>query len=197
MMQHPGVEVVPCIQQALSVKDDDEEEMGSSKLKDATDMSSVLVEKSGLLEQYFGIEISRGSDGKIRLKSLPQLLEQHEPAPHALPQFLMRLASEIEYGDERSCFEGICGELGIFYAELPLTKAAMGNASGSSQSSSSSSESAVGEVLSVDEATNSFVQHKLYPALAYLLVPPKEFSEDGSVGRMALLSSLYKVFERC
>jgi len=51
--------------------------------------------------------------------------------------------------------------------------------------------------LAIPEEINRFVQHKLYPALAYLLVPPGDFAEDGTVSRMALLSSLYKVFERC
>jgi DNA mismatch repair protein MLH1 len=116
------------------------------------------------------------------------------PLPHSPP-------SQIDYGDERLCFEGICAELGQFYAELPYVKA-----DGSSQSSQESSASDASskaptkgaEVLNVPDATSHWVQHNLVPALAYLLVPPKEFSEDGiTVQRMALLSSLYKVFERC
>ena len=49
----------------------------------------------------------------------------------------------------------------------------------------------------IDEAAKNAVKHILYPALSSLLVPPKDFANDGTVVKLALLSSLYKVFERC
>ena len=50
------------------------------------------------------------------MTALPVLLEGHEPSPGGLSVFLLRLATEVEWTQERSCFEGICRELGSYYA---------------------------------------------------------------------------------
>lgn len=41
------------------------------------------------------------------------------------------------------------------------------------------------------------VEHMLYPILRTSIVPPKEFSTDGTFLEVANLPDLYKVFERC
>ena len=54
------------------------------------------------------------------------------------------------------------------------------------------------QVLSlIDDDAKRHVRHVLFPAFGHLLVPPKEFADDGTVTRLADLHSLYKVFERC
>jgi DNA mismatch repair protein MLH1 len=65
----------------------------------------------------------------------------------------------------------ICQELGDYYAQLP------------------SSDD--------DEAMRAYVQHTLFPAISYLLLPSERFQSDGSYTVMTKLSTLYKVFERC
>jgi hypothetical protein len=41
------------------------------------------------------------------------------------------------------------------------------------------------------------VQHVLFPAMRYLLLPPRAFANDGTVVQLVCTSQLYKVFERC
>ena len=97
----------------------------------------------------------------------------------ALPIFLLRLATQVDWTREKHCFHGVCKELGNYYAMLP-------NGSSSSLSSSGGG----GEL-------NSYVQHHLFPALSYLMLPSKNLAKNGHVTTMTKLSTLYKVFERC
>jgi len=145
-----------------------------------------LRENMEMLNEYFNIRFSNEKNG-IYLVGLPVLLEGHSPPPHGLPTFLLRLATEVNWKDERLCFEGICTELGYFYAELPF---------GEEITNPPSSDNTSKKVL-IDKVAVDCVKHTLFPALSVVLAPPEDFSTDGTIGRLALLSSLYKVFERC
>jgi DNA mismatch repair protein MLH1 len=147
--------------------------------KMALQATSVLLEKADMLEEYFSIRIEcTDPDSEIEdvdntvdavLTGLPVLLEGHSPQPHGLPIFLLRLATQVDWEEERPCFYGICKELGDFYAMSP----------------------------NESDALNAFVRHNLFPALSYLLIPPKSFPANGYFTSMTKLSTLYKVFERC
>ena len=151
-------------------------------------MVEVLSKQRDMLAEYFSLNFALDEEKKVlRLTSLPVLLENHSPPPAGLPLFLMRLATEVDYTDEKACFEGICSELGTYYASLPVAGAEGGGGGGGGG----------GEQQFIEPEAAQYVKHVLHPALSFLLVPPTEFSTDGSVKRMALLSSLYKVFERC
>ena len=124
------------------------------------------------------------------------LLEGHAPQPHALPLFLLRLASKVNWTEESPCFRGVCRELASFCSELPWG----GNCDVRRDDSEEEREARSGkvQVLSpIDDDAKSHVRHVLFPAFGHLLVPPKEFADDGTVTRLADLHSLYKVFERC
>jgi DNA mismatch repair protein MLH1 len=101
---------------------------------------------------------------------------------------LIRLATEVDWAAELPCFQGICTEIGSYYAELPVASSA--ECFPEAQSSKKNME------LIEDEA-KSYVRHILYPAIAHLVVPPKDFAANGTVLKLANLTSLYKVFERC
>mmetsp|Transcript_9347 Transcript_9347/g.20676 ORF Transcript_9347/g.20676 Transcript_9347/m.20676 type:complete len:148 (-) Transcript_9347:172-615(-) len=137
------------------------------------------------------------------LLGLPILIDGHQPSPHGLPTFLLRLATEVKYGNERSCFEGICTELGSFYACLPLGASEDGGEDegiGEKDRMTSSLETLREKKSTtplIDPAAETFLKHKLFPSICHLLVPPHDFSEDGSVVAIAELPNLYKVFERC
>ena len=85
----------------------------------------------------------------------------------ALPIFLLRLATQVDWTREKHCFHGIAKEIGNFYAMLP------------------------------SENLNSYVQHNLFPALSYLLLPSQNQAKNGNYTTVTKLSTLYKVFERC
>ena len=181
-----------------------------------------LSDKAKMLEEYYSIRFRTKVDpatGKeaLMLVGLPVLLEGHSPPPHALPLFLLRLATEVDWTTERPCFHDICTELGNFYAEIPFdldpsneedtecqSNVGSSDVGDSGETSTSTISSAGLETDAkrttsalVDQAAKHFVKHTLYPATSFLLVPPKDFANNGAVVKLAVLSSLYKVFERC
>ena len=137
-----------------------------------------------MLEEYFSIRFKRinnhndSSQFVLMLTGLPIILQGHSPSPHALPMFLLRLATQVDWTQETECFDGICTELGYYYAEIADCKGDFA-------------------IDGLSEAAKKLVQHVLFPAFRFHLIPPKEFASDGSFTKLAALSKLYKVFERC
>lgn len=147
-----------------------------------------------------------GEDNNVlMLTGLPILLEGHSPPPHALPLFLLRLATEVKWMQELPCFDSICVEIGTYYASIPHkenTEMGKKNADNLKEDekqigTNDGKNLNSGEEPLINDVEKKFVQHCLFPAISYLLLPPKEFASDGTVVKLALLSKLYKVFERC
>lgn len=143
----------------------------------AKQATACLWDKASMLEEYFGIvfkkqDCAEPDEQEIVLTGLPILLDSHSPPPHGLPLFLLRLATEVHWEEERPCFDGVCRELGYYYAQL--------SGGGEGQE---------------DSERKAQVQHTLFPALSCLLTPSQKLQDD--VKPLTLLSNLYKVFERC
>ncbi|CAM9906549.1 unnamed protein product [Discosporangium mesarthrocarpum] len=91
----------------------------------AKDAAALLLEKGAMLDEYFKINISRsgsgdgGAEEDVVLTTLPVLIEGHSPIPEGLPLFLLRLATEVDWTEERACFEGTATELALYYSTLP------------------------------------------------------------------------------
>ena len=136
----------------------------------AEQASACLLEHAEMLLEYFSISIEKDNEGRIRLTGLPVLLEGYEPSPHGLPVFLLRLATEVNWTEEKPCFYGICRELGSFYAQMP--------------SAASSEEHA------------ALVRHTVFPAVSSLLLP-LENAKGRDFITLTNLTKLYRVFERC
>jgi len=140
--------------------------------------ATCLLEKSDMLREYFSIDLTV-RDSQLYLIGLPILMNGHIPAPHALPQFLLRLATEVNWEDERTCFEGICTELGAYYAEIPYNfEIIKGNTITEKKSLLNDDTDSI---KLVDEKSKKFIQHTLFPNVRSLLVPPREFATNGSV----------------
>jgi DNA mismatch repair protein MLH1 len=178
-----GVNVQTVIAQALQMEDDlalPDDPGAKERLQDKTGLLPVkemndnfaqeatacLLDSAGMLEEYFSIRIEEDGDDAI-LTGLPVLLDGHAPEPHGLPIFLFRLATQVDWTEERPCFQKICEELGNYYAMLPT------------------------------EGYETYVRHTLFPALSYLLLPTERVKAEGNYVVMTKLSTLYKVFERC
>lgn len=211
-----GINVKTAIEHTLQLGDDKasgsvEEDAAAADISEtnadlAEQATQCLREKAGMLDEYFSIRFAiradpdRGGEESLMLTALPILLEGHSPPPHALPVFLLRLATEVNWTEERSCFGGVCTELGSFYSEVPFASEVddTGDESDSTDTKEEEpSEHDGNRHQLVDDVAKRYIKHTLYPAISYLLVPPKEFATDGTVVKLALLSSLYKVFERC
>ena len=178
----------------------------------ATQIVELLTSKAEMLDEYFSIRFSRQKDPEsgeeaLMLVGLPVLLQGHSPPPHALPLFLLRLATEVDWEQERPCFHDVCTELGNYYTEIPFDldpgpskvddEASSDGDKSQSQTETDAEPEADKAMQLIDEAAKHFVKHTLYPAISFLLVPPKDLASNGTVVKLALLSSLYKVFERC
>jgi DNA mismatch repair protein MLH1 len=195
-----GVDVMEAIAHLLEASETEDLEESTDLKVSKTNFSlarqatSCLAEKAPMLEEYFSIRFEwrdvqgRSQRRALFLTGLPIVLDGHSPQPHALPGFLIRLATEVDWTAELSCFQGICTEIGSYYAELPVASSA--ECFPVAHSSNKNME------LIEDEA-KSYVKHILYPAIAHLVVPPKDFAANGTVLKLANLTSLYKVFERC
>jgi DNA mismatch repair protein MLH1 len=155
---------------------------------------SCLAEKAPMLQDYFSIRFERRSLNEqsnkesLWLTGLPIMLDGHSPQPYALPLFLLRLATKVDWTAEKPCFQGICKELASYYSELPLADA---------DESSTNDDPTNQKIVLIEDEAKLYVQHTLYPVISHLLIPPKEFASNGTVIKLANLTSLYKVFERC
>ncbi|XP_054877742.1 DNA mismatch repair protein Mlh1 isoform X2 [Poeciliopsis prolifica] len=137
-----------------------------------------LKKKAEMLEDYFSMEI----DQEGNVTGLPLLLDKYTPIMEGLPLFILRLATEVNWDDEKECFRDFSKECSVFYSirkQFVL-------------------EAEPGDEPELDG--NSWrwnVEHVLFKAFRTLFSPPKSFSEDGTVLQIANLPDLYKVFERC
>uniref|UniRef100_A0A8C5H9V4 DNA mismatch repair protein MLH1 n=1 Tax=Gouania willdenowi TaxID=441366 RepID=A0A8C5H9V4_GOUWI len=71
-----------------------------------------LKKKAELLEDYFSMEIDQ--DGN--LTGLPILLEKYTPILEGLPMFILRLATEVNWDNEKDCFRDFSRECSMFYS---------------------------------------------------------------------------------
>lgn len=112
-----GVNVRTVIAQALQLEDDlilceehKEKEMRLQK-QDLLEVSETnenlseqatacLLENASMLEEYFMMRIEKQDDDVI-LTGLPVLLDGHAPEPHGLAIFLLRLATQVDWAEER------------------------------------------------------------------------------------------------
>ncbi|XP_043213715.1 DNA mismatch repair protein Mlh1-like isoform X2 [Amphibalanus amphitrite] len=129
----------------------------------------VLQRHADMLDDYFSIQV----DGQGRLRALPLLLDHYEPPIAALPGFLTRLATEVDWETERQCLHDICREIARFYSWTPATDGAVG------------------------EPARLQLERALLPAVKEQLLPTGRWADDGTVLQVADLPDLYKVFERC
>lgn len=88
----------------------------SGEISNAAELVQHACEKlqsmAEMLKCYFSIVITEGD-----LRRLPIVLEGLVPRIGAVPLFLLRLASDVDYEDEKTCFRGICKAISEMYAE--------------------------------------------------------------------------------
>ncbi|NXN11931.1 MLH1 protein, partial [Indicator maculatus] len=142
-----------------------------------------LKKKTEMLKDYFSLEI----DEEGNLTGLPLLIENYVPPLEGLPMFILRLATEVNWDEEKECFESLSKELAMFYSirkQYIIDEA--------NPTSSQNEEADCGSTT-----WKWTVEHVLYKAFRTYLLPPKHFAEDGNILQLANLPDLYKVFERC
>ncbi|XP_006635764.2 DNA mismatch repair protein Mlh1 isoform X1 [Lepisosteus oculatus] len=142
-----------------------------------------LKKKAEMLEDYFSMEI----DEEGNLTGLPLLLDNYVPAVEGLPMFILRLATEVNWDEEKVCFDSFSRECSLFYSirkQYILEEPA-------------GPEQQTEELGSSGTSWKWTVEHVIFKAFRTHLAPPKHFTEDGSILQIANLPDLYRVFERC
>lgn len=127
----------------------------------------VLVENRDMLREYFSVTITDKGD----LETLPIIVNCYMPLMSHLPLFLIRMACEVDYDDEKECFASIFKELANFYSRFSLTTS--------------------------DDDFNYLAETIIYPEIRKNLQPPAKFLKDTTFLKLTSLQELYKVFERC
>ncbi|CAH2234925.1 jg3992, partial [Pararge aegeria aegeria] len=98
----------------------------------------------------------------------------HTPFMGALPIYLVRLVTEVNWDSEKECFDTLSRQTAIFY----------------SQPNPDTLEDAIKSEMWKQE-------HVIFPAIRRNFLPPTSFVGNGAILQIASLSDLYKVFERC
>ena len=115
-------EPIPVSELALMALNDpvnEWEESYGTKEKLSNRCAKLLFSKAAMLDDYFSIKVAKigsGENEKICLIGLPMLMEDYEPDLVGLPSFIIRLATEVDYDNEKDCFNLICKELGYFHS---------------------------------------------------------------------------------
>lgn len=144
----------------------DEEDGPREQLAD--EIKTLLIANGPMLFEYFALDI----DSRGMLRTLPQLLPDHEPSIHSLPEFVFRLATEVNWEEEEPCFESVAHALARWYGEMRYP----GNT----------------------EREALVLEHVLFPATkAATFCPPNELNDTQLLTPVACLTNLYKIFERC
>lgn len=135
----------------------------------AETVSQLLYTKAEMLMDYFSIEIDQNKN----LCSIPLLLDKYMPDISRLPNYILRLACDVDWKSEEPCFRSICRETARFYSFVDTVNSHEGH------------------------DWKWTTEHILLPAIKKTLLPPKHFAEDGTMLLLTSLPELYKVFERC
>lgn len=148
-------------------------------------VSSQLIERREMLLEYFSFEVSPAGE----LISIPLLVKGYTPSMAKLPHFLLRLGPQVDWTEERACFESFLKELASLYVPevLPTMPGEAEAAAG---------EQVEEEVKVRRKHVRWAVEHVFFPAFKARLVATNSLMKDG-VLEVANLKGLYRVFERC
>ncbi|XP_031389745.1 DNA mismatch repair protein MLH1 isoform X2 [Punica granatum] len=95
--------------------DPDSNENDDLKKKIAEMNTDLLKQKAEMLDECFCIHIDQ--DGN--LGRLPVILDQYTPDMDRVPEFVLCLGNDVDWEEEKSCFQAVSAALGNFYAMHP------------------------------------------------------------------------------
>ncbi|THG11406.1 hypothetical protein TEA_006612 [Camellia sinensis var. sinensis] len=108
----PGLIMLAMKEEDVDLECNEKDEL---KEKIAEMNTELLKNKSEMLEEYFCIYV----DSQGNLSRLPVILDQYTPDMDGVPEFVLCLGNDVDWGDEKSCFQSIAAALGNFYAMHP------------------------------------------------------------------------------
>lgn len=200
---------------ALKEEDLDPESNENEDLREkiAEMNTELLKDKAELLEEYFCIYIDSHGD----LSRLPVILDQYTPDMDRIPEFVLSLGNDVDWEDEKNCFQTIAAAVGNFYAmHPPLLPSPSGDGLQFYRRKPEKNPDDKGKATDIDvemedelerelmsEAETAWaqrewsIQHVLFPSMRLFLKPPTSMATNGTFVQVASLEKLYKIFERC
>lgn len=171
--------------------------------------TALLKQKSEMLDEYFCIHI----DQQGNLSRLPVILDQYTPDMDRVPEFVLCLGNDVDWEDEKNCFQAISAALGNFYAMHPpllpnpsadglqFYRRRVAETSLDEEDGACVEDEIDHELLSEAETAwaqrDWSIQHVLVPSLRLFFKPPTSMATNGTFVQVASLEKLYKTFERC
>uniref|UniRef100_H2ZDT6 DNA mismatch repair protein S5 domain-containing protein n=1 Tax=Ciona savignyi TaxID=51511 RepID=H2ZDT6_CIOSA len=137
--------------------------------------------KAEMLNDYFCIDITKVG----HISGIPMLLKGYSPPLEGLPLFVMRLATEVDWEEEKACFNSVCREIARFFA-IPQLCLNVGCTNCWN----------ICFKIEVYKATILFLNVG-YTNFKFSLLVPTSMVDNGTFLQLANLPDLYKVFERC
>ncbi|XP_024963412.1 DNA mismatch repair protein MLH1 isoform X2 [Cynara cardunculus var. scolymus] len=194
----------------LALREEDMDPEGSEnddlKEKIAEMNAELLKQRAEMLDEYFSIHV----DPHGNLCRLPVILDQHAPDMDRAPEFVLCLGNDVNWNDERLCFQTIAAALGNFYAmhppllpnpssgdSLEFYKRGCAEEGKTSVSGDDIDEELLSEVENAWAQREWSIQHVLFPSMRLFFKPPASMATNGTFVQVASLEKLYKVFERC
>ncbi|RDA96111.1 hypothetical protein CP533_1739 [Ophiocordyceps camponoti-saundersi (nom. inval.)] len=152
-------------------------------------VSRQLIDRREMLLEYFSLEISPVGE----VVSIPLLLKGYTPPLAKLPRFLLQLGPNVDWAEEKACFDSFLRELAAFYVpeRLPPVPAA------GSDDAAADAADVPAETRTRRQHVRWAVEHVLFPAFKARLLATEALMGDGGVVEVADLKGLYRVFERC
>ncbi|KAL0360020.1 UNVERIFIED_CONTAM: DNA mismatch repair protein MLH1 [Sesamum radiatum] len=158
--------------------------------------TEMIKQKAEMLEEYFGIHI----DPNGNLSRLPIVLDQYTPDMDRVPEFVLCLGNDVNWDDEKICFQTIAAAIGNFYAfHPPLLPNPSGDGmqfyqSAPSRSPEGGDASKSADDVNKDEVEHELlleaesawaqrdwsIQHVLFPSMRLFLKPPTSMATNGT-----------------
>ncbi|KAK6129624.1 hypothetical protein DH2020_036634 [Rehmannia glutinosa] len=191
----------------LALKEEDLDPEGNEnddlKEKIAEMNTEAIKQKAEMLEEYFGIHI----DPNGNLSRLPIVLDQYTPDMDRVPEFVLCLGNDVNWDDEKICFQTIAAAIGNFYAFHPpllpnpsgdglqfykrVPSGALEEENASKSSGDVKDEEIEHELLLEAESAWSqrewSIQHVLFPSMRLFLKPPTSMATNGTFVKVTML----------
>ncbi|WWD18950.1 hypothetical protein CI109_103406 [Kwoniella shandongensis] len=155
------------------------------------DISSLLVDKREMLDEYFSLSIS--ADGQV--ETLPMILKGYTPNLDRLPHFLLCLGTQVDWESEKGCFSTFLREMAVFYSPRPFHDTPPSGA-GVDENGDDGMGLELGSTMEQEVNHRLWqLEHVLFPSFRRYTSWSKEKLVD--VNQVANLPDLFRIFERC
>lgn len=172
-----------------------EEVTGLSRAELVEQATSRLLDNSAMLSEYFSLDLDR-DNGEVT--ALPSLLADQDVLPvENLPTFFLRLATQVDWTDEKKCFESFARELAYahVFSQNSTVEENDRAADGGMEAQGEGAGSAGSEA-----GSRWKIQHVWFPHMASRaggFIPSRALVKEDKLIQVASLNDLYRIFERC